>query len=46
MNKFSASRKIYYNYANEHLHSPQQMVAITTYLQYKQWEKKEKKTYQ
>jgi len=27
----------------EHLYSPQQMVAITTYLQYKQWEKKRKK---
>jgi len=31
----------------EHLYSPQQMVAITTYLRYKQWKKKEKKnTYQ
>jgi len=32
---------IFANY--EHLYSPQQMVAITTYLQYKQWKKKRKK---
>jgi len=30
-------------YVYEHLYSPQQMVAITTYLQHKQWETKRKK---